>query len=539
MLLACEAMPRKRNLAVALASLSMVGCPDLVPSAGPKASEVRPQPSLAWPVPAGPRIGPGWMIRDGVFEGLHAGLRVRAPAGWELFIGEEIAGVTTSNEVGLRDRDSRLSVSFERERVREEPLADWVGRSRVELVAALGLAEFEPVSSWSPPFLGAPVEFARSPSGGRAGEFEYLYGAHELEPGHIEILAWYPAHGDPEQRRARVEAALASVELLSRAELDALEAALARSPDPRDAIAEDWSLRGGVYRNFSHDLMWSEPSGMWAIDPDDPQASVVLAIEDREQLFGLFSIHGIPDADEVDALRWHETILETSVPAGTRFEGERQRLSVGAVEALVDTVRFDQDGTPMLFRIATIKHGELAAMWFIGGAEPRARANLQRIDRVIAQLRVGVGFEPVTTIEGRHVDKLAGWALRPRPGLRSEQRAIAGLGRWARAQRWSGDTELITVVSVSWSGDPAERERTINALGRQVERDAGLAGQAATEERAIELSGRPGYHRAFVRAQFRDDIVLIDRGRTLHALHVHGSGPELFEATYASFELLD
>jgi len=97
----------------------------------------------------------------------------------------------------------------------------------------------------------------------------------------------------------------------------------------------------------------------------------------------------------------------------------------------------------------------------------------------------------------------------------------------------------LTVVSVSWSGDPAERERMINALGRQVELDAGLAGEAATQERAVELSGRPGYHRAYARAQLRDDIVLIDRGRTVHALHVHGSGPELFEAIYASFELLD
>ncbi|MFO7563561.1 MAG: hypothetical protein R6X02_13020, partial [Enhygromyxa sp.] len=66
---------------------------------------------------------------------------------------------------------------------------------------------------------------------------------------------------------------------------------------------------------------------------------------------------------------------------------------------------------------------------------------------------------------------------------------------------------------------------------RRTERDA--------QTRPIELAGASGYHRRWDDGRLRDDVVVVNRDRTLYAVHVRGRGGDLFEHSVASFEFVD
>jgi hypothetical protein len=311
---------------------------------------------------------------------------------------------------------------------------------------------------------------------------------------------------------------------------------LDETADADNAISDDRVVRRGVYRNFEHDLEWTDPSRSWSIYPGGGQAEIVLAIEDHAELYGELMIYVEPSLLEVDGLAWHEGML--TLLTEPEFLMPRRTIALGSVEGLLDRVRSEADGQAMVTQLLTYRYRDEAVAWVVAGVEATALANLERIDAVTEGLRVGVGLEREHVDANRYVDNLAGYAIAPPLGPSATTYEPA-LGAWSRERRWTVKAGSVVVTVVHWQGDAEALGPALAELATDVQTRAGLLERTPARTEAIELAGAAGHHRIWASNHSRDDLVIVNRDRTLYALHVRSEEPGLLERCLAGFSFVD
>jgi hypothetical protein len=487
-------------------------------------------PVTAWPTLEIDETGPGWRVHAGEHVSVDSGLRVRAGAGWTLLVEDEVPFLSRPSQVGLRHADSDLTLIFDHDPWLEGDLARLTDTVREGLRSALLLGEVARTHTLE--FAGTTIDVEVMP--GTDG-YEYVL-ALLARRGSVTLLGRYPV-GERDGAEDSIREALAGVELLTDAELEQLRTTLVQGPDADNEISDNWVVRRGVYRNFEHDVEWTDPSRSWSIEPRDEPDQVGLAIADRRALYGLLSIHVGSTVSSLDAGGWHAAML-ARLDDAPEFLEPRRSVALGHIPGLVDRVRYEFDGQSVVTLLLTYRHRNEGVTWVVTGAEARALSERERVDAVVEGLRVGIGLEREQVDAERHVDTLAGYAFAPPPGPSSTTRKLE-LGAWSSERRWAVEGGSVVVTVVHWQGDANALAPALAELATDVQSRAGLLERPPTKTEAIELAGAPGHHRTWASKRSRDDLVIVNRDRTLYALHVRADGAALLKRCLAGFSFVD
>ncbi|HVI02974.1 MAG TPA: hypothetical protein VM869_29955 [Enhygromyxa sp.] len=480
-------------------------------------------------------FGVGWLERDGVFSSYSERVRVRRLPGWSLLVDDLVTLGLPDAGSGIYHAELDLAIFFILDRhVDESPEA----YRALRLERTLGFYKPElPEPPMTATFAGRELSFDAL-SGGPL-DMSYLFAAHFVDADQaLQIVAWHPRTGDREALREHIREALAQVELMSADEVEAVRAELARGPDVQNQVGATWSLRRGVFREFDRDFVWTSPSRDWVVHAgrlaDRYEHGATLVLRNRmERLVGALKVYADPRLRERDGVEFHEFVLGEMIEAGASLEGPRRRLTIGPGEALVQTVTLKVSGLSASYELATIKHGAIALVWFIGGPERHAAASRASIDAVIVNTRVEAGLVDARTDGSRFRDLRLGYSLELPPGYRRKLREHSELDPRIETAAWGTDdgAPTITVITLAWAASGDTREEVLELSKRYFVEQLG----PPTQTRSATLDGERGEHLHWDAG----DVLIVSRDWTMVALLVDSGTTELFERVRESFAFVD
>lgn len=529
-------IPRSELLLAAL----LLACVELRPpsSAGDLAASTIDPATTGESKPAkvdADRFGVGWLERDGVFESYNERVRFRRPPGWELLVDDVVVLGQPGAGSGLYDPEADIAIYFILERHVELPHDSYRALRRETALARSGASSPEPPMTAT--FANTQLVFD-AVSGGTNDE-EYLYAVHFVEGDALQIVVSYPRAGDREQLRERIRSALAQVEWMTRSEVEAIRAELARGPDTQNYIGPTWSLRRGVYRDFARDIQWTSPSRDWVIFAgrlaEGFGANTTLIVQNRmARLVGRLSLYDDPRIAESDGAAWHEASVATFVDQGVELVGERRRLMIGGAEALVQTLAIEVSGERAWHVLATTKHGSVGLAWLISGPVPQVEANLALIEAVLLETHVSAGLVETGMDGSRWVDLRLGYSVEVPPDYQLGQSIDVDKGsevtQWGTADGSAAfGVQTQAWASTGWTNAELVAENEAFFID--------LWG-ASSDARAGSLDGEDGRHLRWDGSRTKN-LLIVNRDHTVYMLIVEGDDPELFERVRESFAFVD
>ena len=461
--------------------------------------------------------GPGWRVRDGVFESAAYGLRVVPAEGWRLVVGVELEVLNSDAELALYHQGSETFLTVIPEQAagvdRKELIAS-VRRSTAEAMGALPTGR---LIQWR---VGERVRrFVELTTRGD-GPFDQIlaHGAwFQGEQCTQVLLNYQPALAD--QAEAAIAEALKGFSELGPEERAELTAQLAELPDPEEHVGLDLCLRGGVFRDFDCGLEWRKPDqGYWSVQADQ---SVRVDNPDVRLQFESIStgVLGTIEARrgvEVDPRDWHDDAVNWifDLPAGRVIDATAPTELAGA-PALTTRVGATWDGIPLQWRITTCitgGRGVIHTVWATyAGLERYPDAVQASLDALTVHAD---GLVEIERTPGRFVDRRFGFevdfgavASRPRDRTPAGRESIC---RVVSSRR--GPDSLFAVCS--WVPQAAETPDQVEALFIDLV-GSFMASELSRpvhrldwEAEAIEIDGRPakrlifGTHDPWIEAQF-------------------------------------
>jgi hypothetical protein len=524
-------LPWARSLVLAFVALA---CVDLRPP-GPGAQPVSGGVVDPAPTIEGDEFGVGWVRRDGVLESYADRVRIQLGPGWEPMTDDRIAQELPLAGVGLEHVEDGvgIAVTFVAH-IHGMTERDYHAHRFGELWSAQQLTDRHPAMTAS--FADGHSLTLDSGSGERANEF--VDGVRLAGEGGLELVAWYPRDGDRERLRERVREGIAAIELLSPAEVDSLRSALRDRPDRQSAVGVEWSLRRGLYRDFVRDFTWAVPAG-WNVYTGSIASKIgpwAIVAQNRDAgLIAYLNINEDPRVPGLDEEQWHSGLAELAQIDQLELVGERRRIAVGPVDALVQRVVRINDGKRFLFDHASIKHGSLAMWWIVGGAEELVARDDTLLETVVANTRVDAGLVEIRTEGDRLIDERWGYALQvPADAIRRESTML----EYLEASSWSSEQGSIVLYVYDWSGSRRDAI-PVELFARVVQESFPAFEFGEPRVSTIELAGEQARHSSWVMGDYQCDVVSLTRDRNFYQFAVVGQGSQPFERVRDSFALLD
>lgn len=206
--------------------------------------------------------GPGWRVRDHVYENADFGIRVRG-GDVTLFYGRAAREFHPDALVAMTSRRPEYTVRVSGVMVG--------GRDSAAIEALLRDAfESHVAPTAAPPLVrrvaGREIRFdAYSANLDRT--WHYRYGTWTDGERAIAITAWAPTRELTDD--VLVTALEQQLDILSAAEMAALRAELAAGPDPWHGVGHGWVMRGGAFIDFEAGVRWQRPDRRWRAHPTD------------------------------------------------------------------------------------------------------------------------------------------------------------------------------------------------------------------------------------------------------------------------------
>jgi hypothetical protein len=259
-------------------------------------------------------VGVGWRLTGGTFETVSPGLRVALdPAmGWHVAVGSELQGMNPEAEVGLVHTGPECYLAFLAERARGLDEAWFRGFQRSNFLQGTP---------------GRPLDRAVEAQVGDAPVtlelFDVRLGGLRMTFAHgtlfhrgyaIQVMGWWSAELDCVEL---ITDALAGMRLLTDVEVHELTWELAAQTDSQDQVGAEFSLRAGVFTDYTHDFTWTKPRrSTWRLSAGDEVAGSGARFALEEATLGVFGeVYAMPN-DGTDAVALHHAILADFVAPG-------------------------------------------------------------------------------------------------------------------------------------------------------------------------------------------------------------------------------
>jgi hypothetical protein len=508
---------------ILLAALTLLGCK----TEGRSVSDVEPASSSAAALVPEHRIdadGPGWRLRDGVFESIHEPLRIVPPPGWRIVVAEDTAHPGSAASVVLfKADDGDAALTFTTTVFDAASLTDF-RRSRTEFSPSEAMTPLAPISL---ELFGERIDL----DGFSKGQDSLFYGIRFIDALPLEL--WIHQDGDDlDALFAVAREGLAGVTLLSADERARLRATLEAEPHPQVLFGEDWSVRGGVFRDFAHGVRFTSSSSVWHMEvPNEPppDANRRLIVTDRGR--GIFGMLFVNEGFEGDAAAWHQQVVADAKLPGDRLRGPVEQRSLGAVEARVQTL--DHRDTGRVLRLASFLHDGRACLFAVRSTSAIVGTSIAELDEVLAGLEVLDDLEPAEQSGERHVDVRVGFAITPPFDVTPELFNGDAPNVTGTVTKWSRDGEAVKVIIDGVYGAATSPAETLELFVIEVARELGVATPEIPVgmDEPVRIVGE--YHGV------RTEAAIGLRGQLLFAVWVVSPDSDRFAQAWASFELLD
>jgi len=491
--------------------------------------------------------GVGWRVQGGVFQSASYGLTLRASDGWQLAVGEELARMNDSAEVGMVHGGPEAYLVLIPEPLNGERAAEFEKTLLERDAAALGV---EPVAGppWSATVAGQTVQFARYRHPKQP--LEYLLGV--IFHGQMAYLTmtWYELSFS-DKGRSLLQTGLSGLEFLTEPARQAVRGELLALPDGQAAIGATYALRRGVYRDFAQGLTWRKPPGPLRIltgaEARKHNQDATLVFEQPET-----GLHGllIAETAEVAAGAYHQAATRKLVPPGPR--GRRLRppalpsaVPFGGLPGLATTVEHALSGVVLTQQLVSAAGGGHAYQVMLWG-RPAAMADGGPWARAVL---MGFTFGALApqTWEGESLrDERMGFSFRPPAALgvgwHHKDVTPDEIRPLGTMMKWEDGHYAVTVIAIH----ALERGQDEDWFFEQVRQHGhGRFAMLSSEQVATDrLGGEPARRVSMKQlGQLHGELLLLGRDRTFYCLAVDAMAGALDPATTdslkAEFRFLD
>lgn len=463
--------------------------------------------------------GIDWRVEDGVFASAAHGLVVRPRKGWQVVVGGALTQMNSEAEVGLVSAAPEAYMLLLLERVPGIDPETYAAERLEALVAELGTTVVR--GQLTADVLGAPRSFTRLTLQGQP-PLEYLHGVVVHDDLAIQVTSWY-MRALRDRAEPAIEAALQSIDFLPEEERRALARQLSEMDDPQNVVGADFSLRGGVYRDFARALRWERPEGLWTVQVGQS----VRALNPAAQLYtenkrlGVHALLISEDAAGYSAATYHDAALANLSPAlgfAPHRRAEATRLGDGAPALLTDGLA-EGARVRQYYRVTTAVHGDRAVQVHVWGAESAVTGEAEAIDAVARGLRFDPALTAITEEGGVYLDRRLGFSMKaPQGWKRAPGDVPAGMRAIGTAASWQHEGGAIEVLALAFL-DAGQDEDWFMGYAEQSFRDRfGERMRGEPERSEAEVAGRTARHLAWTGKGGRLDLYLLRRDRTVYAL---------------------
>lgn len=478
--------------------------------------------------------GVGWRLRDGAFVSAAQGLAARAPKGWRLSVGDELARTNAQAELGLLHSDPDIYLVVIGERVRGVPPKRFTAYLRRLLHGRIAAIERPPALEQQ--VAGKPVVFERHV--GKNG-FEFQHGVAYDGDRCAQVLVWYAAQARPQAVKL-VPQALAALKWLPAEARARAQAELAGTEALGEQLGADFTLRDGRYRDFAGRFSWKLPAkAFWRA-----RLGPSLLRYDRAARLMLEEPH-----EGVSLL-----VSAQPTPAGATAASEHQRLArrrgatsplqtssrdLGTIAALESYRPKHVDGMPFVEQLVTATAGGRSYAVALWGLEGNVRAARQTIGRVLAGFALLAPTQQATERHGQtFVDRLFGFRFTAPTGWKLRDTTPGALGSAGRVLQWQRSGEQIELLVVRGQRG---NSRFFEDLIEQRLREGQSSWRYGKPTRKVAtLGGRACRHLHWGGIGGRVDAYLFSRGELLYAVILRTKLTGSDAATLAQgFTLLD
>ena len=365
--------------------LLLAGC------ASTPAPVAEPTDEPAPPPPLADTEGPGWRIRDQVFESAISGVRVRPSNGWRYAV--ELIRGRPGTELAMVDQDGAVALGLSSERAPGLSDAD----AMAEIDEQLGESVTRLEEALSVDFLGAPLRMKR---------FE-AHGSHlaiGMRCASDTCVSLSLTSTSPEGLRNAAQALPEFVRMDEPAR-EALERELHQNAPLPDRVYGYGALRGGTLIVYPLGFQLVFPRGIWEVEslPGSPAM-----FEANERSSGTHVAVGVAPLEDETHLEAHESFiaqmaLDEPVLEEIERDGHTLQVSIGAAHQRAGSA------------VVEVDEGRFLVWWF-------ARARTDIADPIVSAFESSIHFgEPIAAValqDGRFTDRRMGVAFMVPPEVR-------------------------------------------------------------------------------------------------------------------------
>lgn len=461
--------------------------------------------------------GVGWRIRDGVFESAVSGLRIEPPDGWRLVVRRELWQSSDEAEVGLAHVGPDIFVA-----IWSSVVAPNLAANQMALACRSLIPTDDDVHTMT--FLGDELALRvfESPE---VINLRSLFGSHAEGNTRVHIEAWYVPDVH-EQVLGPLREALGAITQLAPDERRALAGELGAMQHPQTAIAADYILRSGRYRDFGNGVMWKAPAGFWRIRVGDaareatPRAALTMELM-GQGITGQLRI----DRDVTLSPRAYHARFVGDAPAERQPVGHHSGFLSRAAVYPCGTIPHDD------LRVSTVGDGTGIMLWLSG---PRAamKRNQDAIETAIAGLGWFSGHAQGSLL-GIYVDARLGYSLVPPAGWRRNKLAHPALVETGGITQWSNGTTNLQVMAM-WNPKNlrSQFERRVADLFKD------RFDPDEIVRKAVQVAGSPGERITAQDASDRLDVTVAHRQGASYMIIGEGPDREAIEAAVNTFTFI-
>lgn len=482
--------------------------------------------------------GAGWRVKDGVFESAAYELRVAPKAPWSLLVGSELRDLNADAVVGLQCSDPEGYVIV---------IAETYGGGAEKAFEAMLVRQFreglEDAKFGNPrqmAALGEPLEFVTADVD-IGIDIRFWYGVRILGGICYQIQGWFPSTQE-DRVAGMLEGAIGGIERLDAKDARALRADVASSFASRTRVGPDHALRGGKYRDFTHDFTFTRPTqGYWKIstgqEARESNADCTLTVEElRTGMFG--QVIGEQDLG-LEPEQFHEIVVGTVWGDGSEIaEREAEKLMLDGIPALRHAARYENDGVELWYELVTLVHRDaslqLVSFGLLGNREP--------VEQAAARMRSGFAFprdglQAVERTSSLYTDHRLGFQIATeelQPPLRDATPAnIRAIGSVLFSEQANGLTGYAAVCGLDDNQDESFFLELLNDL---LTRDATKWAAGEPKRESLTWQGYDATKLTWPSARGRIEALLVWRDRTMYmVVDAHADRPARSAADRLTF----
>ncbi|HHH28986.1 MAG TPA: hypothetical protein ENK57_11670 [Polyangiaceae bacterium] len=349
-----------------------------------------------------------------------------------------------------------------------------------------------------------------------------------------DVVAWAPAGGG--HVAAESKAFLEAFELRGKPRTTTIPAS---APIGGDRVGEDFTLRGGVYRDFRLELRMDPPEGFTAsagshATAAHPDARLLLR-HDESGLVGLLVAKGVPDGG---AQPLHEQLIAAAQKAVALEPGPTREGKLGGADAFMTEGRATVEGQATRYRLASVVHGEQGIALWTWSSPTSMRVDPKLLAGLDGTLLLDIALPAVEATTSAYSDHRLGFTLTTPSGWAREDLTPPTLRDTGTLVRWDDDGRWIAVLAAALPGASARYPWMLafleQLLGDQLGRVARATGHRGADQLGGQHATRVSWHAALQNV----DALLTERDGIAYAVLTVDHDETSYDLVKRSFAFL-